>query len=811
MKKDLTIKAKLIVLIMGALSALTIVLGVFAVVNVESALMEESYAKLTAAKDSKANQITNFFTERVADISVLAESEDIKEATQELLKLEQELNVNENEPYPVKNKIVKDKTAIYDQFFQNYAKEYGYYDIFIINQNGHVMYSQARESDYGANISSGSLRNSGLGEAWKKARELKRGVFIDMKPYAPSNNEPAMFLASPINIDGDLKAVLVFQISDKNINKIMQFRKGYNDSQEDYLVGPDKLMRSDSFIDPKGHSVKASFANPNTSNINTVASRNGLDKKTNTEIITDYNGNQVLSSYSYIMIGQDFHWAIISEIDEAEVLLRPNNIATLIFIMALVILSIVAISAVIIINKMVVNRLLVFQEGLMGFFNYLNRETSDIKELHTDKFDEIGLMAKVVNENIVKAKKGIEEDRQVIDDTIKVLAEFEQGDLSQRIHVNCSNKSLQELTELLNKMGDNIEKNIDGVLDILDQYSNYNYINKVNTSGIKAHLEKLANGVNSLGNATTQMLIDNKTNGVTLQESSTILLSNVDKLNKASNEAAVSLEETAAALEEITGTVNTNSEKIGSMSSLAEKVTNSASQGQELASKTTDAMDEIDKQVTAINEAISIIDQIAFQTNILSLNAAVEAATAGEAGKGFAVVAGEVRNLAARSAEAASEIKTLVENATKKANEGKTIADGMIKGYSGLNENINKTIELISDVSVASKEQQTGIVQINDAVNSLDQQTQQNAEIASQTKNIADQTSQIAQTIVQSADEKEFIGKNDIKAKKIEVINNNAIISTQKKTSNKSKMSSHSTRKQEAKSDSTNYNEWESF
>ncbi len=158
------------------------------------------------------------------------------------------------------------------------------------------------------------------------------------------------------------------------------------------------------------------------------------------------------------MIGQDFHWAIISEIDEAEVLLRPNNIATLIFIMALVILSIVAISAVIIINKMVVNRLLVFQEGLMGFFNYLNRETSDIKELHTDKFDEIGLMAKVVNENIVKAKKGIEEDRQVIDDTIKVLAEFEQGDLSQRIHVNCSNKSLQELTELLNKMGDNIEK-----------------------------------------------------------------------------------------------------------------------------------------------------------------------------------------------------------------------------------------------------------------------------------------------------------------------------------------------------------------
>ncbi|MFX4232112.1 methyl-accepting chemotaxis protein, partial [Aliarcobacter butzleri] len=90
-------------------------------------------------------------------------------------------------------------------------------------------------------------------------------------------------------------------------------------------------------------------------------------------------------------------------------------------------------------------------------------------------------------------------------------------------------------------------------------------------------------------------------------------------------------------------------------------------------------------QVNLINEAIGVIDNIAFQTNILSLNAAVEAATAGEAGKGFAVVAGEVRNLASRSAEAAREIKTIVENATSKANQGKSIATNMIEGYKELN------------------------------------------------------------------------------------------------------------------------------
>merc|ERR1711991_1300727 len=107
---------------------------------------------------------------------------------------------------------------------------------------------------------------------------------------------------------------------------------------------------------------------------------------------------------------------------------------------------------------------------------------------------------------------------------------------------------------------------------------------------------------------------------------------------------------------------------------LGQTVKSAVHTGQNLATKTASSMDEINTEVNAINESITIIDQIAFQTNILSLNAAVEAATAGEAGKGFAVVAQEVRNLASRSAEAAKEIKDLVESATIKANDGKKIS-----------------------------------------------------------------------------------------------------------------------------------------
>ena len=192
------------------------------------------------------------------------------------------------------------------------------------------------------------------------------------------------------------------------------------------------------------------------------------------------------------------------------------------------------------------------------------------------------------------------------------------------------------------------------------------------------------------------------------------------------------------------------------MAAYGNKVKTSISLGQELANKTVLSMEEINSQTSAINEAITIIDQIAFQTNILSLNAAVEAATAGEAGKGFAVVAAEVRNLANRSADAAREIKSLVEDANVKANEGKAISSEMIKDYEVLNNQISETINIIQDVSVASKEQMSGIEQINDTVTMLDRVTQENAIETNQITSIATEVSIMANNLVNDAKNKKF-------------------------------------------------------
>ncbi len=814
MFKNISVKIKIVSLLVLSLLLLAVTLAIFSTIEIKTSLLKQNYSVLTSTRDSKAEQISNFFKERVGDVDVLSKSENIKLLVNDLITVHKQLEVKASDNYPVDNVLAKNFIKKHENYFHRYIKEYGYYDLFVIcKKHGHIMYTATKESDYGQNLVYGTLKNSSLFEVYNKVKELKRPVFVDMKPYAPSNNEPTMFLGAPVIVDGEFKAILVLQVSDKAISKIMQFRKGYGASQEDYLVGSDKLMRSNSYLDPKGHSIKASFEN--NAKIETKASLSALQGKNNTEVIIDYNGNPVLSSYAPIRIGQDLTWAIISEIDEAEVLETPNNIRNFIILISLGILIFIILISFTIINNILIKKLDNFQNGLLGFFDYLNRKTDDVKELDISSLDEIGQMAQVVNKNILNIKKGIEEDRKIVNETVEVLNEFEGGNLSPRITTEVTNPTLNELKNVLNKMGDNLEKNIDNILAILEKFSKYDYLSRVDISNTKEHLEKLAKGVNFLGDSITEMLVDNKKNALIIEDSSENLFKNVDILNQSSNEAAASLEETAAAIEEITGNVKSSSQKVAQMSNYAKQVTTSASEGEALATKTTKAMDEINEQVLAINEAISVIDQIAFQTNILSLNAAVEAATAGEAGKGFAVVAQEVRNLASRSAEAAKEIKDLVESANIKANEGKNIADEMIKGYLSLNINIDKTIDLIADVTNASNEQEAGIVQINDAINLLDQQTQKNAVVATETKDIASDTSILSKDIVVQVDKKEFKGKESVSIEKKSNLSVDTTKNSIKLTSNSEMKVKHdgslSSPTTKTFSDSSSNDDWESF
>ena len=399
----------------------------------------------------------------------------------------------------------------------------------------------------------------------------------------------------------------------------------------------------------------------------------------------------------------------------------------------------------------------IIDEYFEQFVSFVKYEQNNFKYIEKTGNKDLDEMFQKWNRLIESTDIRIKDDIKVIGEIVLTTDKVDQGIFQCRIKANTNNPMIATLKKTVNKMLDSLDTHMHNIEDSLESYSNDDYTKKIEISPkLKARMLSVMKGVNALGEALATTAKTNLSNGTTLDKNSDTMKSSMNNLAAKANEQAASLEQTAAAVEEITSITRNNADNANKMAKLSSTVRNSVTNGRDLASKTAGSMDEINTQVSSINEAISVIDQIAFQTNILSLNAAVEAATAGEAGKGFAVVAQEVRNLANRSAQAAKEIKDLVENATNKASEGKVISDDMIKGYEELNTHINETIHIIENVSAASKEQMTGIEQINDTITMLDRVTQENASEATQISNIASDVSKMAKELVNDAKNKQF-------------------------------------------------------
>ena len=470
-------------------------------------------------------------------------------------------------------------------------------------------------------------------------------------------------------------------------------------------------------------------------------------------------------SHPFEILGSGQNWTFAVTAPKSEYLSHAifiRNFAIISTIIGLILIALTIYFAVRKLNK----NLASISNGLESFFKYLNKETKETHPIEINSNDEFGIMAKNVNENISKISKAINEDNSLIEDVKSIVNSVSQGNLDLRISKSTSTESLNELKNLLNDMLSNLEtlvgKDLNKITEVLSKYSSRDFTAKLDAQ----NSGRIGSEIISMNKMITEILQTNQSDGVSLQTSANELTTNVSTLSSNATSQAASLEETAASIDEITSNIEQTSQKAQEMSNISNDTKSSANEGQKLASDTVKAMDEINDTVININEAISVIDQIAFQTNILSLNAAVEAATAGEAGKGFAVVAAEVRNLASRSAEAAKEIKDLVESATSKADNGKNISSKMIEGFNHLEEKIAETNSLIDDVTNAAKEQSVGMTQISDAINQLDRFTQENASIADRAKTIALETNDIAVAVVDNVNKNNFEGKGSLQQKK---------------------------------------------
>lgn len=380
------------------------------------------------------------------------------------------------------------------------------------------------------------------------------------------------------------------------------------------------------------------------------------------------------------------------------------------------------------------------RRGLQGFFAFLGGDRDRSEPISALGHDEFGEMGSMINDNIVRLETKTAEQRRAIGEFESVCSDAGKGFLYHRVNTRYADPALSQLTGTLNTLLDKTEETFASLIQQLIYCAQGNYSAVSNThSDSKGSFASVEQSLSALTTSMSEVfaLIARFSNEFT--QNANLLAASGDSLSASANQQASSLEETAAAIEELTSNVASNTSKAEEMARAAREAKNAAETGNAVANNSLEAMNEIVTATEAIHQAVEIIDNIAFQTNILSLNAAVEAATAGDAGKGFAVVAQEVRNLANRSAEAAAQIQDLARTAREKSRGGLETSKNMMESFTTISEKISQTDNMVRDVANASREQMAGISQINDAVAQLDQMTQQNAKTANNVASVANE------------------------------------------------------------------------
>ena len=608
--------------------------------------------------------------------------------------------------------------AKYHPVVRSYLQKFGYYDIFLCDiETGDIVYSVFKELDFTTSLSTGPYSETNFGRAFQLAADADSAddVFlVDYEHYVPSYEDPASFISSPI-FDGDQKiGVAIFQMPIEKISAIMDERTGLGETGETYAVGSDGLLRNDSRFEANTILKRT---------VNTKATKSALQGGVGKEIIADYRGVPVLSSWSPVTIYEGVEgkadaitWALMSEIDHAEIK-KP--------------ISFLAIAR----NGVFVILLSLILGG--GLIWYVASRIARQADSINDMLSSVGM--------------------GMFDARAEKVTDDELGDVAVALNAMCDNTLTLIQSD---EERQSVQSSIEDLIGEMEQIASGNL-------GINAEVKEDITG--SIAGTVNHMTEQLRTIVQSVQDASHLVTSSADniadtstQLSKENEMQAEKIGKTSARVLEITDQFQDVAKKTEDSVQVAQKARETATRGYRAVSDTVEGMERIREQVQStskrikrlgessqeIGEIVQLISDIADRTSILALNASIQAAMAGDAGQGFAVVAEEVERLAERSTDATKQISTLIktiqtetseaitdmEESTREVVEGSQLATQAGQTLAEIDEVSRNLEELIQSVSGSATQQAVAAEQIAQTMNQISETTKASAEKSRESK-----------------------------------------------------------------------------